>query len=319
MDAAYHYPPELLDLLVDTIARLRRSKADVLAFFREAGVPAAMIEPLKQELARNRDALSKFAIVRRVLERVNELGDATLAARREIIKRVVEYEDFTSCWPKDQLEAQGLVARVRHVVNVKDSFTRMRQEREREESERRRATLAAAETAAQREREREALRTRFAALFAMTDPSQRGIALEPVLNDLFAFEGIRIRESFRRVSEHGEGTLEQIDGVIELDGHVWLVEMKWREAPLGTEHVSPHLVRIYGRADARGLFISYSSYTPAAIDTVRGALRQRVVAMCELREILALLDRRESIIPMLRRKAIAAEVDLNPYEPYRVA
>lgn len=319
MDAAYHYPPELLDLLVDTIARLRRSKLNVLAFFREAGVSATILDPLAQELARDRNGLTKFAIVRRVLERLNECGDATLAARREIIKRVVEYDDFTSCWPQDQLEAQGLVARVRHVVNVKDSFTRMRQERERDESERRSATRVAVETAAARTRERDALRTRFAALFAMTNRSERGIALEGVLNDLFAFEGIQVRESFQRVSDHGEGILEQIDGVIELDGHIYLVEMKWREAPLGVEHVSQHLVRIFGRADARGLFVSYSSYSPAAIDTVRRALKDRVVAMCELREILTLLDRGESIVPMLRRKAIAAQVDLNPYEPFRVA
>ena len=57
-----------------------------------------------------------------------------------MIKRVTEYEDFSTCWPEKQLPAQGLVARVRAVVNVKDTFTRLNQERENDRRERQRTS-----------------------------------------------------------------------------------------------------------------------------------------------------------------------------------
>ena len=44
----------------------------------------------------------------------------------------------------DELKAKGLVADIRKVVNVKDSFTRMKQEKEREQAERRRDVAIAA-------------------------------------------------------------------------------------------------------------------------------------------------------------------------------
>ena len=47
--------------------------------------------------------------------------------RRELLKRVVEFENFSTCCPEDRLEAQDLVSQIRSVINVKDSFTRMRQ------------------------------------------------------------------------------------------------------------------------------------------------------------------------------------------------
>lgn len=82
-------------------------------------------------------SITKYEIVRTILEKLNERGDATLAARREVLRRIVEFEDFSTCWPDDRLKAQGLVAQIRQVVNVKGSFTRMREEREHEQRERR--------------------------------------------------------------------------------------------------------------------------------------------------------------------------------------
>lgn len=38
MEESYHYPPEVINLLVDTVPLLCGSKNDVLVFFRGAGV-----------------------------------------------------------------------------------------------------------------------------------------------------------------------------------------------------------------------------------------------------------------------------------------
>jgi hypothetical protein len=38
-DITFHYPPELMSLLIDTIPLLNKTKKDVLTFFKGAGVP----------------------------------------------------------------------------------------------------------------------------------------------------------------------------------------------------------------------------------------------------------------------------------------
>ncbi len=136
MEQAYHYPPEVFNLLVDTIPLLCRSKNDVLVFFCGAGVSGLITNDLLKRVKTDKENINKYEIARTVIQRINEKGDSALRARREIIKRVVEFEDFSSCWPDDQLKAKGLICELRRVVNVKDSFSRMAQERDREKLER---------------------------------------------------------------------------------------------------------------------------------------------------------------------------------------
>ena len=61
---------------------------------------------------------------------MNEGGEAMLGARRELLKRVTEFEDFSRCYESDVMKAKGCVAEISRVINVKDSFTRMAQERD---------------------------------------------------------------------------------------------------------------------------------------------------------------------------------------------
>lgn len=152
MDLVYQYPPELFQLLVDTIPRLCRSKQDVLVFFRGAGVPDSLLLDLRTTLAQFPKEVNKFGITRTVLTRLNERGEPSLRERREVLKRVVEFEDFSTCWPEDQLKAKGLVAEIRRVIGVKDSFTRIRQERDKEAQVRRDELLASRERRKRNER-----------------------------------------------------------------------------------------------------------------------------------------------------------------------
>ncbi|MBN3208401.1 hypothetical protein H5A35_13415 [Pectobacterium brasiliense] len=64
-------------------------------------------------------------------------------------------------------------------------------------------------------------------------PQERGRLLEGVLNDLFRVYGIHVCEDFRREDPDTAIVVEQIDGVIELDGSVHLVEMKWLNSAIG--------------------------------------------------------------------------------------
>ena len=99
LDGIYHYPPELLQLLVDVIPRLCKTKRDVFLFFRGAGVNRSMLPDLESRFATDHESISKFEIARTMLSRLNEEGDRALQQRREVVKRVCEFEDFSTGWP----------------------------------------------------------------------------------------------------------------------------------------------------------------------------------------------------------------------------
>ncbi|MEG3635200.1 restriction endonuclease [Micromonospora palythoicola] len=308
----YHFPPEVFAVLKDVIPLLCRSKLDVLDFFRGAGVAERDLEDLRKRIAGDRNSINKYEIVRQVLTRVNEHGDSGLAARRQIIRRVVEFEDLYTCWPDDQLKAKGLVAELRSLVEVKDTFVRIRQERDAEREQRLAAARAEAARVAQRRAAGQDLQRRLAQLFGMSDSHRRGLALEAILNETFALDGILVRDSF--VLRAADGTaVEQIDGVVELDGVQYLVEMKWHADKLGMDPVSRHLVRIYGRAGVGGILISASGFTEPAIEECGRALAQRVIVLAVLRELVLLLERDGNVAQWLRTKIRAAIIDRKPF------
>jgi len=309
---AHHYPPELMTLLVDGIPRLFKGKQKVLDFFKGCGVDPNLYADIQRTVNQDREGITKFEIVRQVLNRLNDKGDAALRARREILRRVTQWEDFTGCYENDRTVAEGFVAKIQKVVNVKDSFTRMNNEREdldRENRRKREAEMAERQRVRQ---EREKIKADLFSLFSESNASKRGKALESVLNHLFKSHGILIREAFQRVGTAGEGVIEQIDGLVELDGHVYLVEMKWWAKPLGVGEVAEHLVRIFNRNAARGILISQSGYTEPAVTSCRTSLSKIVFALAKLEEIVLLLEREGSLVEMLRAKIRAAIADLNP-------
>jgi restriction system protein len=311
---SFQYPPDLFGLLVDAIPVLCKSKKDVLLFFRGAGVPTNLVSDIEAQLKQDRQSVGKYDSARTILTRMNEGGDALLTARRELLKRVTGFEDFSRCYDSDVMKAKGLVAEICRVVNVKDSFTRMTQERDREAEARR--TEHQQKTAAARERRAkvEQAKTDLFALFREADPHRRGKALEPAMNGLFRAYDVLIAEDFRRKGGDGTGILEQIDGVIEIDTQMFLVEMKWWDSPLGPEQVSPHISRLMLRSGVGGIFISSSDYTPAALGMCRDFLQQRVLVLCTLREIVDVLNRDGDLVSMLRAKIRAAKLDRNPFK-----
>jgi len=317
MEIIFHYPPELMNLLIDAIPRICRSKRDVLLFFKGAGVSPSLTNDLAAKLERDKDSINKYEMARTVLTRLNEKGEATLKERREILKRVTELEDFSTCWPKDQLEAKGLVAEIRRVIYVKDSFTRINLEREAEQKKRLSEQQAKMEESQRRRMMLAAVRRDLNSLFSELNSQKRGKVLEGILNRLFEASGILVREAFTLTGSQGEGIVEQIDGVVEIKGALYLVEMKWWNEPLGVGEVSQHLVRIHSRGQARGIIISESGYTGPAITTCKDALRDTVIVLCKLEEIVMLLEQEKELKAFFNAKINAAIIDKNPmYEPY---
>jgi restriction system protein len=313
-DITFHYPPELFNLLVDVLPLLNRSKQDVLVFFRGAGVPDSMTSDVALRLKAAPKDVNKYEIVRTVLERLNAKGETALRERREVLRRVVDFANFDTCWPDDQLKAKGLVASIREVVNQKDAFTRMNNAREDE----RKARLAEAQLAASEKRERglriETAKHELYALFGAAITAQdRGKKLESALNNLFQAYGVLVRKAFHLVGEAGQGIVEQIDGVVELGGDLYFVEMKWYRDPVGKPEISEHLVRLMSRAEVRGIFISASDYTEPAIHTVREFLQHKVLILSTLQEIVRLLEQQDDLAEFFTKKVQAAQIHKNPY------
>ncbi len=314
MEIIYHYPPELTQLLIDTIPLLSRSKTDVLLFFRGAGVGTSHLSDLQYRVDNDRENINKYEIARVVIQRINEAGEISLRERREILKRVVEFEDYSTCWEKDQLKAKGLVAEIRRVINVKDSFTRMHQEAERSQAEKASEYRRRMEQDKAKQERIAKVRTDLFALFAAADPKERGKKAEAVLNGLFAAYDISIREAFTLSSPDANGIYEQVDGAIAFDGEVYLVEMKWTSDPIGKDSISTHLVRVYHRGYSRGIHISAGGYTEPALYTVREALQKTVFILIGLDEITFLLEQGKNLNDVLRQKVQAAILEKNPYK-----
>ena len=314
MDITFHYPPELFQLLVDTIPLLCRSKLDVLTFLKGAGIDYQVMMDLWERVKNDKENISKYEIVRTVLTRINERGEAALRERREILKRVTEFEDFSTCWPKDELKAKGLVGEIRRVVDVKDSFTRMKQEVEKEREKHQREHQERIQALAHKQAELADIKNELFSLFGLPDSAsqRRGKLLESVLNRLFRADDILVREDFALTGQEGEGVIEQIDGVIEIDGTIYLVEMKWWKEPLGTAEVSPHLVKVFNRGHAGGILISNSGFTQPAITTCKEALSQKIIVLCELEEIVRLMERQGSLQELIRSKIRASVIEKQP-------
>lgn len=315
MDISFHYPPELLQVMIDTVPKLCKSKNDLLLFFQGAGVSKMELAPYQELLRSNKTAFNKYHVARELLTKLNEQGEQGLRVRRELLKRVVEFDDFSVCWENNRAAARGLVAQIRDLVNVKDSFTRMRIEKDAEKRQRVEQQQAAVAAQIARKARREKVKNDLYGLFGEPDAHKRGKALEGVLNEFFSCHDVLVRQSFTISGKCSEGVIEQIDGLIELAGHSYLMEMKWWNAPLGVNEVAPHLVRVFGRGgQARGLFVSYTAFTAPAITECRNALAGgAVIVLATLQEIVELLERDGDLQAWLKRKVDAAIIDKDPH------
>jgi len=307
LDTSYHYPPDVFELLVEVIPYICKSKLAVVDFFKGAGVPESFLADWRAKLRSNANEVKKALISRAILRELNEAGDAMLGPRRELIKRAAGFEDFSACWEGDRFKAEALVNRVQRLVNVKDSFTRMAIEKERAKHEQQQQHLAAMAAKQKEANDREAMKKDLYSLFGMTDPKKRGKLLEAVLNRLFVSHGLAVREAFTIANGDSGAVMEQIDGAIELDGHIYIVEMKWLQTPVGTE-LGQHASRVMVRPpDVRALYISASGFTEAAIQIAKEFLSHRLCVLVELQEIVTCVEESGDLKELLKAKISRAQ------------
>lgn len=316
LNLPFHYPPELLKLLSEAVPKLCKNKKDVLIFFQGAGISSTILSPYEKLFKFNKEEFKKYTVVQEILVKLNQSGDKGLRDRREVLKRVVEFQDFSVCWPEDQPVVRGLVAQIREVVNVKDTFSRINIEREKERKQRMDSENQKALLLQQKKQEFTEIKQSFYSLFGESNPYRRGKSVEGVLNRYFKYSDILISEAITLKGNHSEGIVEQIDGAVQINGQLFLVEMKWEQSTLGREKVASHIVRVYSRNMAGAIFISYSDYSEAAILDCKDALKDKTIVLCKLSEFVSILDNETSLKEMLEAKINAATIFRNPWLEY---
>ena len=113
-----------------------------------------------------------------------------------------------------------------------------------------------------RSRELVQLREGFYRLAVEIDRNKAGLALEQLLNGLFAIFQLQPRLPFRVVGE-------QIDGSFELDGEIYLLESKWERHPLPEADLLVFRGKIEGKsAFTRGVFLALNDISLPARDAI---------------------------------------------------
>lgn len=290
MPTSYHFPPDLFNLLVEAIPKINKTKKDLLSFFKNVGTPGIIISKYYPIVMTNPKQLSKKDITRDILEELNSINsNEYLSIRRQLLQRVIDFSAFNTCYESDVDSAKARIYEIKQLVNLKDSVTKQEQFIQNERQEKIKFKQEQLNKIACSKAKFDDLLNQFNKLFAIQNPQFRGKSLETVLNDIFIFFKIGIKESFSITDEDIGKIYEQIDGVIELNNYLTLIEMKWENSPIGVDKVSRFMTRVFLRNNVDGIIISYSSFTDTAYPIVKEALNQKTVALVDLHDIYKLL------------------------------
>lgn len=295
MDTYFHFPPDLFNLLVDTIPRLNKTKKDLLLFFQNVGVQKAQLQPYYILLSSNRSQFKKYDVTREILAFLNQESERMLGVRRRLLQRVIEFDSFETCYPNDKDRAKANVADIQKLIKMKDTVTKYENYLIKEQSEKMKKQQEIVHKIRRSKERFEDLQQRFSQLFSIQNPQERGKKLEKVLNDIFSYFKIGVKEDFIIYDDETGKNYEQIDGVVEINHYLTLVEMKWEKVPIGADKIARFMSRLLVRKNVDGIVISYSSFAETAVPTAKEALAISVIALVDLKDIFDVLNQKKDL------------------------
>jgi hypothetical protein len=125
-------------------------------------------------------------------------------------------------------------------------------------------------------------------------PTLRGFRLERLFHEIFEENGILLERSFKNT----DGS-QQIDGAIEINNRIFIVEIKWENSKtLAASKLYSFLWKINSKIDGTlGLFISYDELQKNFLDSARGGIKQNCI----------IIHGEENILPVIRGEASITE------------
>jgi len=209
-----------------------------------------------------RDAYNKYAMMRAILEDLNQAGNVELIS--SIVSGFYRLKGPLDRDKLDEKKAIKLLAELREAIGDDPIETEIkRREKERAQTAHERAI---ADRRAQNQR-LEDLNAEFLRLTSATDitPQQRGFKLEALF-----FELLRISE-FEYTKPYRSPGQEQIDGHFRHEKFDYLVEAKWTEELTKQPDLSIFDGKIRGKAQStRGFFISANGFDNTAVQKYSG-------------------------------------------------
>ena len=109
------------------------------------------------------------------------------------------------------------------------------------------------------------------------------------------------------MSPSDNGIIEQIDGVVHVEGQVYIVEMKWWNESLGVGDVAALMIWVLSGTQSRGIFIVCPDYSGTAIERVRKQRGRSPFVLCELEDVVHVRDTQASV-PYWPRPIITAAI-----------
>jgi len=103
-------------------------------------------------------------------------------------------------------------------------------------------------------------------------PQERGRELENIFFELMKINNIEVDNNYRVIGE-------EIDGAIKYDGHYYLVELKWHEKKISQKEIASLYMKIEGKFEARGIFISMSGYTQQMLESLPKGKKSKVILL----------------------------------------
>lgn len=111
-------------------------------------------------------------------------------------------------------------------------------------------------------------------LIKLLSPQKRGLRFERLFYEIFKRDGILLEGSLK--TEDGG---QQIDGAIEINNKIFIVEIKWENsATLAASKLYSFLGKVNSKIEGTlGLFISYDELEKNFIDSARGGIKQNCI------------------------------------------
>jgi hypothetical protein len=139
------------------------------------------------------------------------------------------------------------------------------------------------------------LKEEFVTLAAQLDRNEAGLRLEKFLNRLFETFQLRPRQPFRVVGE-------QIDGSFEMDGQIYLLELKWEKRALPEADLLIFRGKIEGKSTfTRGVFVAINGISAEARDAITRGKAPSFFVM-NGHDLMMILNEAMSLPDFLRRR-----------------
>ena len=224
-----HYPPQLVTLITEVLPILFVKRKDILFFFANLHVPDEVLADIRESVSRQENSISKYMMIRTILYRLsNNKKNNFLRERYEILKRLIEFKDFDICWPNTIDKAKSIISKIENLDRenswLKEMKKSLGQKKEKHEKQK---------VFNQIKIQKNLLSGNLLKLLSDQDGIKRSEVLAGIMNHFFTLYEITIIDTFRKNVLSDEGLIAHIEGVVEINKDMYLLEIKWARNKLG--------------------------------------------------------------------------------------